>query len=191
MKYFNDMIEGMKTIKEFAVDKEFWKSCMKGSGKAVAQLTGGLICLCVGASVGGVAGVAVAAGGLTAGTIAYSFYEINKRRQEFKLTEETPLNGKNSTSLSKDKVSANARSVNDISSKIGDNKLEGHTLEEAKKRLRDRLVMNQSMTADINSGIAMTEKSGYGYVSEDNRRAERATKLSINDMKNAKDDLVK
>ena len=81
------------------------------------------------------------------------------------MTEKISVNSNSSTNSDKDKASTNVRFANDISSKIGNNKLEGQALEEAKKRVKDRLDMSQSMTADIKDGIAKTKESGYRHIS--------------------------
>lgn len=63
------------------------------------------------------------------------------------------------------------------------------TLIDAKNLIRRSIT--KGMTADIKSGIAKTKESGYGYVSESDRRRGQKSRLNIKNMKDAKDVLAK
>lgn len=61
--------------------------------------------------------------------------------------------------------------------------IEKYNIEKAKKRIRSHLAQNKKMADDIKSGIAKMGDSGYGYISEADRRAERQKTPSVQSLK--------
>ena len=47
------------------------------------------------------------------------------------------------------------------------------------------------MSADVKSSIVKTKESGYGYISEADRKSERQSQLKVKDIKNIKEGLAK
>ena len=80
---------------------------------------------------------------------------------------------------------------NEIAQVSFDSPLIGRVLEKAKQRVKSRLKVNNEITDGIKSGVEKTGESGYGYISEADRRGEQKSPLDSKNMKDAKDSLAK